>query len=179
MPEKSIPAAPKDPRDALIAELQAKIAQLDPTQAAAAPPAEPKLFKVRIAANTASDANGRGYNTYVLMDPAKYWDRRAEILHLNTLPRSVIGTDGSVLPPQIRKRNVLVLERGGEPVEVVLCEEQLKELRSDRKNLNIFAVEKLEKDSKVKLGLVKAPTKAPAPRDEEESTDESDDLDPK
>lgn len=174
--QKPATQAPKDPRDALIAELQAKIAQLDPT-ANQAPPPEPKLFKVRIAANTASDANGRSYNTYVVFDPEKYWLRRAEILHLNTLPRSVIGSDSSVEPPHARKRNALVLERGGEPVEVILCEEQLKELRGDRKNLNIFAVEEIGKDVKVKFGLVRAQKKATAKT--EDTDEDDDDLEPK
>ncbi len=134
---------------------------------------QPKLFKVTIAAHTASDANGRAYNNYCILDPLKFWQRRQTILGLNATPRALIGSSEDVLPPQAQKRNTIALPRGGEPVDIIVCEEQLKQLKSDRKNLNVFRAEQIT-DPKVKLGLLK-----PLKLEQSTKSEEPDDLDPK
>jgi hypothetical protein len=115
---------------------------------------EPKLFKVSIAAQTASDANGRSYNTYCIIDPLRFWERRMAIRQLQITPREQIGASDTVTPPTYPKGNVVVLERGGEPIDLIVTKEQLDQLKGDRKNLNIFAISAV--DSKTQLGTIKS-----------------------
>lgn len=158
------PQKTADPRDAKIAELEAKLAATVGGGPAPEAP-EPQLFKVSIAANVASDANGRAYNTYCIPDPKKYWQRRVELHGLKYTPREQIGASETVLAPQAQRHNVIVLERGGEPIEIIISKEQLDQLKSDKKNLNIFRVEEVK--GPARLGPIKTAAK-PIEEDEED-----------
>ena len=133
-----------------------------------------KLVKVSIAAAHAQDANGRAYGTYLIPEPKAWQERRDAIAGLNKAPRADLGIDPRFTPPQARRKNTISLDRGGEPIVLVMSDDLLAHLRTDRKNLTIFSVEPIT-DAKVGPGLISKP-KPPPPVQRNEDVDD-DDLD--
>ena len=103
------------------------------------------MIRCQIAAQVAQDGNGRPYPTLCIPEP-RSWDRwNSEMKEFRKIPRSEIGINPDVKVPEAPK--VLVLRRGGEPVELVLSEELHRHLSVDKKNLLIFGVEKIEEEA--------------------------------
>jgi hypothetical protein len=94
------------------------------------------LYRIQIAAQAAEDANKKPYESYVIPEPKSFMEYQAGLKKLALVPRSEIGTNAEIQPPEIYKP--LTLKRGGQPIEIVVCKEQLTLMKTDRKNLLIF-----------------------------------------
>jgi len=111
-------------------------------------PADDKArFKISIMAQTAEDANGRAYPNYLIPDPASWEERRAGLKALAARPRSDIGVDPEALPP--KAAGFLTLVRGGEPIEIEVSRSLLTQLKSDKKNIRIFAEKEIQQGAPI------------------------------
>lgn len=99
-------------------------------------------YKIKIAAQAAQDATGKTYDSYLIPEPKTYQAWRDELKALNARPRSDIGANPDAQAPA--RHGSIVLKRGGQPVDLEVGEELLKQLQSDKKNLLIFDVSKVD-----------------------------------
>lgn len=101
-------------------------------------------IRCQVVAQVAQDGQGRPYPTFLIPEP-KSWERWFnETKEFRKVPRSEIGVNPEVVSP--KQFDCIVLKRGGEPMELVMCEELHRHLSVDKKNLLIFGVEKIDED---------------------------------
>jgi hypothetical protein len=100
-----------------------------------------KQFKVKLAAQYAQDGSGRPYAKYCIPDPKSYEEYVNRKAALNAMPRDQIGSSMAADPVPSPKS--MELERGGVPIELVVCEELLNHLKTHRKSLSIYDVEEI------------------------------------
>lgn len=102
-----------------------------------------QMYKIKIAAQAFTDASGEAYATCSIPEPKSYAKWRSEIDELNKLPRgAAFGSDPDI--KEATKYDGIDLKRGGQPIDIEVCEAQLKLMQCDKKNLLIFDVTKVE-----------------------------------
>jgi hypothetical protein len=95
-----------------------------------------KRFNIKIAAQFAADGKGVAYTKYCIPEPKSFEEYVEKKNKLNALPRDQIGASIAVEPVPSPKS--LELERGGAPIDLVVCEELLNHLKTHRKSLTIY-----------------------------------------
>jgi hypothetical protein len=105
-----------------------------------------QMYKIKLAAQACADASGQAYPTYSIPEPKSYALYREELAALNRLPQKATawGADPDVKTPT--PYGGLDLKRGGQPIDIEVCADQLKLMESDKKNLLVFDVEKIESE---------------------------------
>jgi len=114
--------------------------------------------RVKVLAQVATDANGRAYESILIPEP-KSWEKWFQAQQaLGKVERSRVGADPDLRSPMMHKAkdgrekafDSIQLKRGGEPVELTMPVELYRQLKNDRKNLNLFGMVEIEEDGKPK-----------------------------
>lgn len=100
-----------------------------------------KHFKIKIQAQQAQDGSGRPYTKYCIPDPKSFEEYVQRKAALNAMPRDQIGASMAAEPVPSPKSMELV--RGGDPIELVVCEDLLKHLKTHRKSLSVHGIEEI------------------------------------
>jgi hypothetical protein len=103
-----------------------------------------KTYSINIAAQVAQDAANKPYPDYSIPEPESFKAYREGLEKLKLVPRSEFGTNPDIQAPE--KYKSVTLKRGGEPVQLTVCEELLTLLKSDKKNLLIFGITEIVQD---------------------------------